>query len=648
LRFRPFSSLAPVASILLLALFTGCKAPAPTSESTTAERAASIEIERYSIEQFLDTVRHVGGDLSPDGSKVLVSHDASGSFDLYAFPTAGGDPELLVSSEESVWPISYFPNDERVLYSSDQGGNELNHIYLRQPDGTVSDLTPGEELKAQWAGFTADGENFLIETNERDPKSFDLYLYDTDDLSRTLIFENPGGYFIGDLAPDRDRLLLMKLNGNADSDFYLHTLSTGETRHLTPHQGDVIFSPVGFGPEGRWIYYQTNLDSEFSYLARMDPATGETEEIVRTDWDVSSASFSDLRNILIVRINEDARTRVRMMRLPSLEPMPLPDLSDADITGLSIARDEETIVFRASTPRTPGDFFIYRLGTRMTPFRLTTSLPDAIDEQHLVAPEVVRFNSFDGVEIPGILYVPAGAEKDASHPAVVWVHGGPGGQSRLGWNALVQYLVNHGYVVYQINNRGSSGYGKTFFHMDDRDHGGGDLQDCVASKQMLIDTGYVDPDKIAIAGGSYGGYMVLAALAFEPEEFTAGVNIFGVSNWVRTLASIPPWWEAQRVYFEKEFGPLDDEEHLRAISPLFHAENIVRPLIVLQGANDPRVLQVESDEIVEAVKANGVPVEYLVFEDEGHGFLKKDNQIEGYSAVLDFLEQHVKNAGAVS
>ena len=207
----------------------------------------------------------------------------------------------------------------------------------------------------------------------------------------------------------------------------------------------------------------------------------------------------------------------------------------------------------------------------------------------------------------------------------------------------MQYLVNHGYVVYAINNRGSSGYGKTFYAMDDRKHGEADLGDVVASKEMLIETGYVDPNRIGIIGGSYGGYMVVAALAFEPEAFEVGVDIFGVTNWVRTLQSIPPWWEAQREALYAELGdPATDLERLERISPLFHASNIVKPMIVLQGANDPRVLQVESDEMVAAVRANGVPVEYIVFPDEGHGFRNKDNQIEGYKAILDFLELHLK------
>jgi dipeptidyl aminopeptidase/acylaminoacyl peptidase len=268
-----------------------------------------------------------------------------------------------------------------------------------------------------------------------------------------------------------------------------------------------------------------------------------------------------------------------------------------------------------------------------------------MDIDDLVEASIIRYASFDGLEIPAVQYVPHQATTSNKVPALVWVHGGPGGQSRIGYRATIQYLVNHGYLILAVNNRGSSGYGKTFYKLDDLKHGQDDLADCVEAKKYLAATGIVDTTKIGIIGGSYGGYMVLAALAFQPEAFDVGVDIFGVANWVRTLKSIPPWWEAFREALYKELGnPETDEDYLRRISPLFHASNIRKPLLVLQGANDPRVLQVESDEMVAAVKANNVPVEYIVFEDEGHGFAKKANRIEGYKAILVFLDKYLKKS----
>jgi dipeptidyl aminopeptidase/acylaminoacyl peptidase len=230
-------------------------------------------------------------------------------------------------------------------------------------------------------------------------------------------------------------------------------------------------------------------------------------------------------------------------------------------------------------------------------------------------------------------------------PAVVLVHGGPGGQTRRGYSAMVQHLVNHGYAVLGANNRGSSGYGKTFFHMDDRKHGEADLRDIVAGGDWLRAQDWVADDEVAVMGGSYGGYITAAALTFHPEAFEAGINIFGVTNWVRTLESIPAWWGAQRQALYDEMGdPATDAERHRRISPLFHAKNIVRPMLVVQGANDPRVLQVESDELVAAARANNVPVEYVLFPDEGHGFLRRENRITAQESYLKFLDTHVRKA----
>jgi dipeptidyl aminopeptidase/acylaminoacyl peptidase len=261
----------------------------------------------------------------------------------------------------------------------------------------------------------------------------------------------------------------------------------------------------------------------------------------------------------------------------------------------------------------------------------------------LVAGEVVRFKSFDGMEIPAILYKPKGLKKGEKVPALVQVHGGPGGQTRLNYSGGYQYLINHGYAILCVNNRGSSGYGKTFYAADDKKHGNEDLKDCIAGKQYLQSLDFVDSNKIGIYGGSYGGYMVMAALTFAPEEFSVGVNLFGVTNWLRTLKSIPPWWASFREALYTEMGdPVADSVALYNKSPLFHAKNITKPFIVLQGSNDPRVLQVESDEIVAAAKANNVPVEYVIFPDEGHGFVKKENNIKASEEVLKFLDKYLK------
>ncbi|MDH3402751.1 MAG: S9 family peptidase [Acidobacteriota bacterium] len=600
---------------------------------------------QYTIEDFLATVSYYGASFSPDNSKLLVSSDSSGVFNVYAIPAGGGEPVPLTdSTAESIFAVDYFPADERFLYSSDQGGNELDHLFVRELDGSVVDLTPGDGLKAEFLDWSADGATFYVATNERDERYFDVYEYAVDGYERELVFVNDAGLDYAAVSPDGESLALLRVNTNADSDMFVYRRADGELRLLSAHEGDVQHFPAAFSPDGASLLFLTDADSEFLYLVAHDLATDERRIVRQVDWDVEFASYSKHGKYLVVGVNEDARTRLEVTDAAGA-PVPLPEMASAEITSVRFSDDETMMAFYASSSRVPRDLFVTTVGSTDA-VQLTASLSPAIDGADLVEAQIVRFDSFDGLEIPGVLYKPHQASAEDPAPAVVYVHGGPGGQSRTGYNPLIQYLVNHGYVVYAINNRGSSGYGKTFYHLDDRRHGRDDLDDCVASKEMLVATGNVDPQRIGILGGSYGGYMVLAALTFRPEEFAVGVDIFGISNWHRTVQSIPPWWESFRAALEQELGPFDDEEAFREISPLFHADNIVKPLMVLQGANDPRVLKAESDDIVAAVRDRGVPVEYIVFDDEGHGFLKKENRERGYEGILEFLDQYLRPIGA--
>jgi len=585
------------------------------------------DVAQYAVEDFLGNTNVFGTSFAPDNSKILVSSDETGVYNAFAVPIDGGEPvQLTESTTDAVLVESYFPADERFVYLSDIGGDELDHVYVRELDGSAIDLTPGEGLKANFLAWADDDRSFFVATNERDNRFFDIYEITTDGYERTLIYQDETGYQVADISPDKRYIAFAKPETTNDSDIYLYDRETGEMSHLTPHEGSVNYQPQTFSPDGSSLYFLSDEGSEFTYVMRHDLATGDRETVVQPDWGVMYVYFSKNGKYFVVAINNDARTEISVYESDTMSPVDMPELPAGDISSVGFSGDEEVMAFYVSSSRFPRDLFVYNLGGG-EPQRLTNTLNPNINSDDLVRGEVVRFASYDGVEIPGILYRPHHVGPDAKAPALVSVHGGPGGQSRIGYNGLVQYLVNHGYVVYAINNRGSSGYGKTFYQMDDLKHGEADLADCVASKEMLIATGYVDPARIGIMGGSYGGYMTLAALTLAPDEFAVGVDLFGISNWVRTLESIPPWWESFREALYTEMGdPATDRERLYRISPLFSAESITRPLMVLQGANDPRVLQVESDEIVEAARANGVPVEYVVFDDEGHGFMKKENQ----------------------
>jgi dipeptidyl aminopeptidase/acylaminoacyl peptidase len=636
----------------LLILLVACSSPpvrpvetvTPPREVPSGDAAPKPEAKRrtprYDARTLYETVSMSGGSFSHDGTRILISSDATGVFNVYAQPVAGGPPvQLTKSVKDSNFAVSFFPTDDRYLFSADNGGNELTHIWVAEKDGTTKDLTAGDKVKASFFGWSKDRKAFYVITNERDPKFFDLYRYATDGYARTMVFKNTDGYHVGAISPDGRQIALTKTNNNADSDLFL-TDGKAKPALITKHTGMIEHRPFEFTPDNTKLVYSTNGAGEFTQAWTYDLKTRKSAALASAQWDISAFYYSENGAYRVVMTNEDARTVLAIAAKSGAAVTPK-DLPKGDITRASFDRAEKQMAFYLSSDRTPADLYVLDLATGATR-RLSNNLDPKVDPAHLVDGEVVRYKSFDGLEIPSVLYRPLDAAPNAKVPALVFVHGGPGGQSRLGYNPLLQYLANHGYAVLAVNNRGSSGYGKTFHHMDDRKHGDVDLKDCVQARTYLASLDWIDGKRVGIIGGSYGGYMTVAALAFAPDAFDVGIDIFGVTNWIRTLESIPAWWSAQRTALYAELGdPATDKDRLTAISPLFHAHKIKKPLLVVQGANDPRVLKVESDEIVAAVKKNGVPVEYLVFEDEGHGFQKKKNQIAAAEKYVTFLEAHL-------
>jgi len=635
-------------SLAALALVAGCSTKTGPSQTANGEAEQTFIPTQYGVADFYDNVSLYGASWAPNSQHILVSSNQSGIWNAYAVPTAGGPLQALTqSTTNSVFAISYFPADERVLYSSDQGGNELDHLYVRNVDGTSTDITPGTKLKANFQGWAGDDKSFFISTNERDPRYFDLYEISTDGLKRKLLYRNTEGLALGPISRDRRYVALVKLHTTSDADIFLRDLTAGTAKNITAHTDPARNAPADFSPDGTKLLFTSDSGREFTSLRSYDLKSGTKSPVYEAQWDVTRAKFSKAGKYLVVAVDEDSRNTVHVLDAGTLAPVALTGMPAGLVMDLNVAPNDSAFAFYASDGSAPNDLYVAAFSA--APTRLTNALNPKIRRGDLVVPTVVRFKSYDSLEIPGVLYKPHQASADAKAPALVLVHGGPGGQAEVGFFALVQALVNHGYVVFDINNRGSSGYGKSFDRMDDKKHGEADLGDVVESKRMLDATGYVDSAKIGIIGGSYGGYMTLAALTLRPDAFKTGVDMFGISNWVRTLESVPPWWGAMRAALYDELGdPKTDSARLRRISPLFNADKIKVPLMVLQGANDPRVLQVESDQIVAAAKKNGVPVEYIVFPDEGHGFVKKANEIRGYTAVITFLDKYLKGSTTVA
>jgi dipeptidyl aminopeptidase/acylaminoacyl peptidase len=626
----------------LLVLLLSCK------EDKTDQAMVNRDIKQYTIEQFMNNEAISGGSFSSDNNSLLISSNRSGIYNVFTIPSKGGEMRAITTSDStSIFAESYFPNDNRMLLSADGNGDEIDHLFVRDLEGNIKDITPDKEAKSAFYGWSDDDQHLYFGSNKRNPSYFDVYKMSIDDFSSELIYQDDSGLNFSGMSSDETYFALTKSLNTNDSDLFLYDVKTEEMIKINENQSKN--SSQDFSNDNSKFYYTTDDGGEFSYLMSYNLTTKEKKEVLEKSWDIMGSGFTSEGKYMVVYVNEDGKNTIQVLDSKTMKPIDLPDFKNQSITSVGFSDDERWMRMYAGGSNSPSDLYTYNIETKEQ-HKLTNVLNEAIDVEDLVTAKVIRFKSFDGVEIPAIYYLPHQASVENKVPAMVWVHGGPGGQSRQGFSSLIQYMVNHGYAVLAVNNRGSSGYGKTFYQMDDLNHGEKDLQDCVEGKNWLALQTEVDGDKIGIIGGSYGGYMTMAALTYTPEEFDVGVNLFGVTNWIRTLKSIPPYWESMRESLYLELGdPFSaDSIRLKRISPLFHTDKVTKPLIVLQGAQDPRVLQVESDEIVAGVRENGVPVEYVLFEDEGHGFVKKENQIESYSRILKFLDNYLKNENTPS
>jgi dipeptidyl aminopeptidase/acylaminoacyl peptidase len=596
---------------------------------------------RYTIEQFMNTVKVSGISFSPDNSMILLTSNQPGISNAFAAPVNGGQMrQLTFSLDEPIRAISYFPKDSRILYTKDTGGIENTHLCVLEENGDETVLTCGERVNTGFRRWSLDNNYFYCVTNERDRRYFDGYKINAETYERELIFQGGEGDSLIDIIIDDQLATVVKNTGTNDSDLYLYDLRTKTMRNITSHVGKIVHFPVYFDRQRLELYY-TSQEGESWSLYRINVETEQAHCIEKREANLIHVFYSENMKHRALIIYENGRRRSEIYNCSTGERINLKPSSNGVISSVGFSKSEELMGFYINGDCTPNELYVCDLTTNEIR-KLASGLNPEIDPVDLVESQEVTFSSFDGLKIPCLLWKPHEAGTEQKCPALVWVHGGPVGQIRKNYAGAVQYLVNHGYVVLGVNHRGSGGYGKEFMAAADRKQGREPLWDCVEAKRYLAGLDFVDEENIGIIGGSFGGYMVLAALAFHPEEFAAGVDIAGVSNMVRALKTLPKGTESQKLFYEKVGNPDADREMLEAISPIFHSHNICRPLMVLHGVKDPRVSKIESDDIVEAVQRNGGIVEYLILNDEAHGFRKRDNSTRSYRAILNFLNRHLK------
>jgi dipeptidyl aminopeptidase/acylaminoacyl peptidase len=597
----------------------------------------------HDFARYLNIRSAYGSSFSPCGDKIAFLTNITGVPQVWQVPIGGGWPDQLTFFADRVSQAEYAPEVERALVGMDVGGSERNQLYLLTAGGAQCiHLTPeAPEAIHTFGGWSPDGASIAFSANRRSAADFDVFIREVGpegEGAARCVFESQGMHSVAGWGPQGDWLIVRRSHAPMRQDLFRLWLADGRLELLTPQNGEARYHDVNVAPDGRGLYLATDAGGDFLRPAYLDLATHELRMLDAEQWDVDVVKLSPDGRVLAVVSNQDGYSRWSLRDLAADRELPAPEVPPGVCAMLCFSPASSALSFTLTGPRHPADVWVYDLASAATR-QLTQSSLAGIPRASFAEPELVRFPTFDGRQIPGYLYRPTGAG-DGGLAVVVDVHGGPEGQRRVEFNAVYQYFLQRGYAVFAPNVRGSTGYGRAYSHLDDVEKRMDSVADLAAAAAWLRDTGVADPRKIAVQGGSYGGFMVLAALTNYPELWAAGVDIVGIANFVTFLENTGPW---RRHLREAEYGSLArDRELLMSISPIHKVDRIRAPLMVIHGANDPRVPVGEAEQIVASLREREHPVEYMRFEDEGHGIVKLANRLVCYPAIARFFDQYLE------
>jgi dipeptidyl aminopeptidase/acylaminoacyl peptidase len=604
----------------------------------------------YDIERYLNIRSAYGASLSEAGTLAFLM-DTTGTAQIWTLDVPRGWPEQRTFYDESVSFCTFSPEREELAFGMDEGGDERTQLYrldlAGERNGQVTPLTDMPDAKHLWGGWSHDGERFAFASNRRDEAVFDVYVQGRDETGADadLVYESDGWYTPGGFSPDDARLIVTRATSLLDQDVYVLDLDSGELDHLTPHDGYVRYGSATWAPDGEHLYVTTDRDSDSLACYRLG-LDGSAERVSlpddeeNGDWNADGIAVDDETGRVVYSRNVDGYTELRAGDL-SDDGLAVEDATEVDLPpgvagGVSFDGDAERFAFTATASTRNTNVHLADAATGGTE-RWTLASTAGVPQSTFVEPELVRFESFDGREIPAFFSLPPEVP-EGGVPVIVDIHGGPESQRRPTFNPLKQFFLQAGYAVFEPNVRGSTGYGKAYSHLDDVEKRMDSVKDVEAATDWLAAHESVDADRLVAYGGSYGGFMVLAAMTEYPDRWAAGVDVVGIANFVTFLENTGEW---RRELREAEYGSLaEDREFLESISPINNIDAIGAPLFVIHGANDPRVPLGEAEQVAEEA-AEHVPVETLIFEDEGHGLSKLENRIEAYPAVVSFLDDHV-------
>jgi dipeptidyl aminopeptidase/acylaminoacyl peptidase len=640
--------------------------------------------QQYSIQQYLN-IRSAGSPtFSTDGKRIAYLTNVTGTQQIWTIGLPNGKPVQLTNYDDNVGFVRWLPDGD-ILFGKANGGDENTQFFVMKADGSdVRELTNEPKVRHNFAKVSDDGKTIYYASNKREPRYFDVYAMDIASGKENLLYQFDGNINIAAVNSNGSKFIVSRDSDelSLDNSLYLVDARTKKETLLTPHDGAAEFGNVHFVADG--IVLSQNNDREFISLSQMrkkndagDDWSDSNREVSILDdfnWDFSDVEMNDSGSTIAYVLNRDGYSELYLRKYET-DGKPLITVVEKTsqnvvlpaqgiIGGLTLSKDESKLAFSFSSATQNSDVWVYDLKTKDLS-QVTHSDKAGIDPKSFVAPELIKFKTFDGREIPAWYYLPQpysgmysyadGNEnfvvlvetkekhpkkRTISVPVIVSVHGGPEGQERPGFNALYQYYLSRGYAILATNVRGSTGYGKTYTHLDDMLHREDSVKDLAYAVEWLKTKGGADPKRIAVMGGSYGGYMTLAAITLYPDLWAAAVDTVGISNWETFLKNTSGYRRRQR---EVEYGRLDrDIDFLRSISPIAKIDRVKCPLFVIAGRNDPRVPWTEGQQMVDALRKRGATVEWKVYDDEGHGVSKLKNRLDLYPRVADFLDRYMK------
>ena len=602
---------------------------------------ASAEDLATSVARMARIGRATSPTFSPDGKRIAFVSDLNGIPQVWVVPAEGGYPQLVTTGDDPVGSVRWSPTSDVLAFSLAPGGGMNTQIYVVHPDGMgLRRLTDGGRDNNGMGGWTHDGRRIMMDSNRRTPAARDPYLVDPESGDKQLLAEAHGILGVEDVSRDGRRALLFDLKSRGDNNLYLLDLTTGRQTLLTPHEGQGEFTGE-LSPDGKTVFLISNKDRDLTVFARIklgvngDPG-GIEVVAARADAEVDWFTINEQGSLAALAWNVGGKDELTLIELPLGKTIEGPELPAELAGGATFSKDGKQLALVISGAAVPPDTWVMDVASKR--LRQVTFSPHAgVDLRQLVRPELAKFKAHDGLELSGWLYRPKGQNQPG--PYVVSFHGGPEGQERPAFRSDYQALLSQGMGVFAPNVRGSSGFGKRFVNLDNgglRVNGVKDIESCV---KYIVDNRIADSRRIGITGGSYGGYMTMAGVTEFPELFAAGVDLFGIVNFATFFQHTEPWMAAISTV---EYGdPLTQADLLKRLSPLYKLDRVKAAMMVQHGANDTNVPVVEAEQIVNNLKSRGVPVEYILFPDEGHGFRKMSNRIRSTVSMVEFFNKYV-------